>query len=235
MSKYILSKVLGKVSRKLKRELLIRRNKKLAEGKTKYFCIGRNKTGTTSLKKAFEDLGFPVGNQRTAELLADRYYFEGNFEPIIRYCESAQVFQDVPFSWSETYKHLDEAYPGSKFILTVRDDAEQWYQSITKFHAKMFGHGRIPTVDDLKSATYVRHGWIYDAIKLHGTPDDDLYNKETMILHYNRYNQSVLDYFNHRPEDLLVINLSEKGSYKKFIRFLGVESDKADFPWENKT
>ncbi|MGR9087962.1 MAG: hypothetical protein ACU841_12930, partial [Gammaproteobacteria bacterium] len=32
-------------------------NKYRVRNKTKYFCIGRNKTGTTSLKKAFEDLG----------------------------------------------------------------------------------------------------------------------------------------------------------------------------------
>lgn len=78
--------------------------------KVKYFCIGRNKTGTTSLKRAFEDLGYPVGNQRKAEILTSQYYFDGNFEPIINYCKTAQIFQDVPFSYPEIYKHLDKAY-----------------------------------------------------------------------------------------------------------------------------
>jgi hypothetical protein len=31
----------------------------------KIFCIGLFKTGTTSLKKAFQDLGYTVGDQRT--------------------------------------------------------------------------------------------------------------------------------------------------------------------------
>ncbi len=92
------------------------RNKRKAAGQVKCFCIGRNKTGTTFLKRAFENLGYPVGNQRKAEILTGKYYFEGNFQPIVAYCESAQVFQDVPFSYPETYKHLDKAYPGSKFI-----------------------------------------------------------------------------------------------------------------------
>lgn len=33
-------------------------NKRNATGKIKFFCVGRNKTGTTSLKRAFEDLFF---------------------------------------------------------------------------------------------------------------------------------------------------------------------------------
>jgi hypothetical protein len=97
-------------------------NHRKAAGKVKVFCIGRNKTGTTSLKRAFEDLGYPVGDQRKAEILTGKHYFDGNFQPIIDYCKTAQVFQDVPFSYPETYKYLDKAYPGGKFILTLRDD-----------------------------------------------------------------------------------------------------------------
>ncbi|MDX8395773.1 MAG: sulfotransferase, partial [Mariprofundaceae bacterium] len=137
--------------------------RKKAKGKTKFFCIGQNKTGTTSLKKAFEIMDFPVGNQWKAEKLANRYYFGVEFNQIIEYCESAQVFQDVPFSWPETYKILDKSYPGSKFILTVRDSPEQWYRSITRFHAKCFGEGRVPLAEDLRNATYVRKGFMYKA------------------------------------------------------------------------
>ncbi|MBT8123398.1 MAG: hypothetical protein KJO81_01075 [Gammaproteobacteria bacterium] len=201
----------------------------------KYFCVGRNKTGTSSLMKAFEDLGFIVGNQRAAELLTDRYYFFEKFDPIIEFCKSAQVFQDIPFSYPETFKHLDRAFPNSKFILSIRNDAEQWYRSITKFHAKMFGNGSIPTSEDLLNATYIRKGFMYNTIKIHGTPEDDPYNKEIMIAHYNRYNQSVIDYFKDRPNDLLVLNLAEKGAYQYFIDYIGMQSPFPDFPWENKT
>lgn len=211
-------------------------NRFKAKGKKKVFCIGRNKTGTTSLKRAFEDLSYPVGNQRKAEILTGKYYFEGKFQPIVDYCKSAQVFQDVPFSYPETYKHLDKAYPGSKFILTVRDSPEQWYRSITRFHAKMFGkEGRVPTVEDLKNASYVWPGFMYNVVRVHGTQDDDPYNKEIMIAHYERYNQEVMGYFKDRPNDLLVINVAEKGAYRKFVDFLGVDSSCNDFPWENKT
>lgn len=206
------------------------------KNKTKYFCIGRNKTGTTSLKKAFEQLGFIVGNQRRAEVLYDRYYFEENFAPVIEYCRTAEVFQDVPFSCPQTYKHLDRAYPDSKFILTVRNDAEQWYNSITRFHAKKFGkNGRVPSEDDLRKASYVRKGFMYNTLRLHGTPGNDPYNHEIMTAHYEKHNRDVIEYFKDRPDDLLVLNLSDTDAYQKFLEFLGVESDSTEFPWENKT
>lgn len=142
----------------------------------------------------------------------------------------------MPFSYPETFKYLDKAYPGSKFILTVRDDAEQWYQSITRFHSKIYGKdGRIPTAEDLLEANYVWKGYAYNVIRVHGTPDNDPYNKESMISHYQRHNQEVINYFKDRPDDLLVINIAEKGSYKKFVDFLGVDTTQDDFPWENKT
>lgn len=228
--------MLGKIKNRVRQNATEFLNQRKAAGKVKYFCIGRNKTGTTSLKQAFEDLGFPVGNQRKAEILASKYYFEGNFKPIIDYCKTAQIFQDVPFSYPDTYKYLDQAYPGSKFILSVRDDAEQWYQSITRFHAKKFGkNGCIPTTDDLKNATYIRQGFMYNVVRLHGTPDDDPYNKEIMIAHYERHNNDVIAYFKNRPDDLLVINLSDKSAYQQFVHFLGIDSPYDDFPWKNRT
>lgn len=211
-------------------------NKKKAAGKVKYFCIGRNKTGTTSLERAFRDLGYPVGDQRKAEVITGKHYFDGNFDPIVKYCKTAQVFQDVPFSYPDTYKHLDQAYPGSKFILTVRDNSEQWYNSITRFHAKNFGKGgRIPTAQDLKESQYVWPGFMYNVIRVHGTTDEEPYNKDIMINHYEKHNQEVIEYFKDRQEDLLIINVAEEDAYQKFVTFLGIVSCEKNFPWENRT
>jgi hypothetical protein len=229
--------MLVKIKRLASRYLKSVKKKYKSNNKTKYFCIGQNKTGTTSLERAFEDLGYPVGDQRKAEVLTGKHYFEGDFQPIIDYCRSAQVFQDVPFSYPETYKVLDEAYPGSKFILTVRDDAQQWYRSITRFHAKLFGKdGRVPTIEDLSCARLVWPGFMaHIIIGLYGTPESDPYNKEILTAHYEKYNREVLEYFKNRPYDLLVINVGGKGAYQKFVQFIGVNSPFDDFPWENRT
>ena len=228
--------LISKVKRKAEQTASDLKKRIKSIGKQKFFCIGRNKTGTTSLKVAFEALGYPVGNQRKAEVLTGMHYFQGNFQPIVDYCKSAQVFQDVPFSYPETYKKLDEAYPRSKFILTVRDDAEQWYCSLIRFHAKKFGTGgRLPTAEDMKAAEYGWPGLLHNITRLHGTTDDAPYNKELMMANYDRYNREVIEYFQDRPNDLLVINVAMEGAYQKFIEFLGVESLYEDFPWENKT
>ncbi len=203
--------------------------------KKKIFCIGMNKTGTTSLEKAFKDLGFITGNQRRAELLLTDY-INGNFNKIIDYCKTAEVFQDFPFSFPETYKYLDEAFPGSKFILSLRGNAEEWYASLTGFHARMFGNGKIPSANDLKNANYINKGWAWKAVNiLFHSPDDDPYNKEMLIKKYNDYNTEVINYFSGRSEDLLVLNLADKTAYKKFCIFLKIDSPFYDFPWQNKT
>ena len=93
--------------------------------KQKIFCIGLNKTGTTSLEKAMIDLGYLIGDQRQAELLFDDWV-KRDFSKLIEYCKTAVFFQDSPFSYPYTYVAIDQAFPNSKFILTIRDDAEQW-------------------------------------------------------------------------------------------------------------
>lgn len=201
----------------------------------KVFCIGRNKTGTTSLKLAMNQLGFFVGDQKEAELIFDRHYLSGNFAPIIRYCRYYQAFQDAPFSFPETYKHLDRAFPGSKFILTQRDSPEQWYASISRFHSKIFGGGQLPTHDVLKAVKNDRDGYPGILPQLYGTSNEDPYNAERMIKSYRDHNEDVLTYFKDRPEDLLVVNVAEKGAYKTVADFLGAETTRLDFPWENKT
>ena len=214
----------------------IKRRKKV-ENRPKIFCIGRNKTGTTSLKRAFKDLGFLVGDQRKAERIYDKDYHYGNWDNLIEYCKSAEVFQDLPFTLFPVVPHIDKAYPGSKFILSIRDDTEQWYRSITRFHGKMFGqNGRVPTADDLRNATYIRKGFMYRAVITDlGTSEHDPYNKEILCARYEKHNADVLEYFKDRPGDLLVINVSDEEAYRKFVDFIGVDSPYDSFPWENKT
>jgi hypothetical protein len=160
-----------------------------------------------------------------------------NFKPIIEYCKTAEFFQDFPFSKPFTFVALDQAFPKSKFILTVRDDAEQWYNSLTKFHSKLWGkRGRIPTQEDLQQATYITKGRPWEMKLINNiTPNDDPYNKELLIQSYIDYNNSVLNYFSHRPEDLLVLNVADKSAYRKLCEFLNQPVIQEEFPWINKT
>jgi hypothetical protein len=206
-----------------------------ARNKQKIFCIGRNKTGTTSLTKAMLDLGYTVGSERKGEQLI-RFYKDRNFKPIIEHCKSAEFFQDVPFSWPYTFMAVDAAFPGSKFILTVRDSSEQWYSSWIKHHSRLFAHKNLPTSEELQNAIYCYKGWLWEANQiLYDMPEDDPFRKDVLIRHYEAHNSTVLDYFKYRPDDLLVLNLAEEGSYGKLCKFLNREPVYEKMPWKNKS
>ncbi len=202
---------------------------------SKIFCIGRNKTGTTSLAKALSDLGFKVAPQEPAAVLIDDWA-RRNFTRLVDFCKhSGQVFQDHPFSFPYTFQAMDEHFPNSKFILTIRNTPEEWYDSLVRFHSKCFANGAIPTKAHLIDAEYGYKGLMWKINKLvYGISDDDIYNKEILIEHYNTHNAIVMDYFKYRPEDLLILNVSEKEAYKKLCFFLNKDVVMDNFPWENR-
>lgn len=204
--------------------------------KPKIFGVGNNKTGTTSLKKAMEDMGYVVGHQGTAEKMM-KQWSKRDFKKLIEYCHTAQFFQDLPFSKPYAFNVLDYVFPRSKFILTIRDSPEQWYNSLTKFHAKKWGkNNRIPTKEDLQKASYIYKGAPWDINRWeYTTPENDPYNKEALIKSYVLHNENVIEYFRHRPNDLLVLNVADKDAYAKLCEFLGEPQESNDFPWENRT
>ena len=187
----------------------------------KIFCIGMGKTGTTSLEAFFRSLGYRAGAQHAGELLIDAWVVR-NFSPIIALATSADFFQDIPFSCPYTFQALDIAFPGAKFILSVRDDPDQWYHSLVRFHTKILGKDRVPTASDLHEYPYRYKGWIYDAMKfIFDIPDSEPYERDNLIRHYVNHNDSVITYFKHRTNDLLVINLSRPNVSEQIVKFVG--------------
>lgn len=200
----------------------------------KVFCIGRNKTGTTSLEMVLKEFGHKMGSQYRAEKLL-KYYQNSNWKPIIKFCKTAEAFQDAPFSWPYTWMILHEHYPDAKFILTTRDE-EDWYKSLIRFHSKLFADGnRVPTKEDLQNATYNYKGFIWEANRaVHKTPLEEIYKKEELIRNYRLHNNSILHYFKDKA-NFLHIDVSQKNSYKKLAAFLGKTPLHKTFPHYNKT
>ena len=152
-----------------------------------------------------------------------------DFKAIVQFCKTAQAFQDSPVSFPFTYVVLDHSFPGSKFILTVRDDDSQWYRSITRFHSKLWGDGQ----GTPPNKEQVRPCEVNQA--LFNTPEDEPYREDILKSVYNLHNSGVIEYFRYRPDDLLVVNVAENGTYKKLTDFLEVEGVSEQFPWENRT
>jgi hypothetical protein len=77
----------------------------------KYFCIGLNKTGTTSLRQEFIDSGFSVGEQWIGELLLD-YYLNNDYKKFKKfigienernefYYLNHNKYENCKFSWNK--------------------------------------------------------------------------------------------------------------------------------------
>lgn len=215
---------------------MARREVNKEQNKSKAFCVGLNKTGTTSTELALNQLGYTLGDQTQGELLLEAWS-KRNFKPIIDLAYTADAFQDVPFSLPYTYQALDQHFPNGKFILTIRDSAEQWRESMIRFHSKLWADGvRTPTEEDLKTANYIYEGYPWFARQLiYNVPPTDPYNQKSLIEHYHRHNQNVQEYFRHRPNKLIVINVSCKSDYLKMCNFLDKKAVGDNFPWLNSS
>ena len=85
------------------------------------------KTGTTSLHAALEILGFDSFHWGRGE--APRIWNEMNSFGRSNTLEQWYALSDNPIR--VIYQKLDRAYPGSKFILTVRDE-QDWLKSVER-------------------------------------------------------------------------------------------------------
>ena len=90
----------------------------------KIFAIGLSRTGTTSLTKAIELLGYKCKH-------FPRYdYTSGNVEILNSELQNYDFLSDTPVALD--YKRVDKLCKNSKFIYTIRD-IDEWIISCKKF------------------------------------------------------------------------------------------------------
>ena len=205
----------------------------------KVFVIGHNKTGTTSVKQLLQIWGFHVGDQSVAEVLSLMYLRSGDSSDIIRYCHTAEAFQDVPFSLGHVYKDLDKEFPNSKFILTVRNNEHEWYDSLVRFHTKAYStdSSRPPTATDLQQTNYRLQGlpFEYNTRIFELKSEDDIYNPSIYKANYLKWNDEKRAYFRDRPNDFLEINLQNPVDFERLSRFLKIDTPLTEFPHLNQS
>jgi hypothetical protein len=174
--------------------------------KAKVFCIGFHKTGTTSLEVALNQLGYRVtGCFGTKDPRISEKVYDMADELVQKY----DAFEDNP--WPVIYKELDQKYPGSKFIHTIRP-AESWIKS---------------QVRDFASTNTPMREWIYGV----GCPEG---NEAIYVARYERHNREVEEYFKDRPDDLLRFDLPRGDGWEKLCPFLETDIPDKPFPHANK-
>lgn len=198
----------------------------------KIFGVGFIKTGTVSLGRALQCLGyahchgsFLVGNRMIEP------YLSGNLEPLFQEIEKYDSFEDFPFCAPGMMKILDHKYPDSKFILTTRE-GESWYQSVTNY---LEPNNMVLTSQKANKTRPMGnlYGLINYLLVTFGTLDMTN-NKKHYIEKYQEYNQSVIDHFKECPDKLLVVSWMEGDGWEKLCSFLNKSIPKITFPHANK-
>jgi len=92
----------------------------------KVFCVGYNKTGTTSLGKSLEMLGYH--NTSFERTVWREYYLKGRIDKVVRFAAKFDSADDLPWLKEDLIPVLDEIFPGSKFIHLERDEVS-WCKS----------------------------------------------------------------------------------------------------------
>ncbi len=173
----------------------------------KVFGIGFHKTGTSTLTEILRAFGYRVTgpNWTTEEDIADTY-----LERCRALSRTYDGFQDNP--WPLVYREMDRMWPGSKFILTTRDE-DKWIQS----QIKHFGRRETPMRRLIYGEKY-------------GRPAG---NADHYVSVFRAHNAAVRDYFRGRENDLLEIDLTKTPQWQPICDFLGVDVPDLPFPHAN--
>lgn len=187
---------------------------------TRIFGIGMHKTATSSLHQALKMMQFDSGHWESGRW-ARAIWNEMNTLGRSRTLEKHYALSDLPITI--LYKKLDAAYPGSKFILTIRSDFE-WLQSMENHWSYVRNPFRWEW--DVYPFSNVLHKHIY------GRTDFDA---TTMLKRYRQHNAEVRSYFKHRPQDLLVLDMSKNHGWSELCQFLNRPIPAVPYPTANKS
>ena len=181
------------------------------------FGIGLGRTGSVSLSRALEHLGIKTvhypGDTTKQELLTGQCQLSmfKNYQGLV---DGIQPF----------YRHLDQCYPGSKFILTVRE-IEGLVRS--RLRLKEFLKALRPKMSPLH-----REYHAYVEVSLFGAIDPDAPLIRAGI---ERHVADVTEYFRKRQEDLLVLDIPGGDGWSELCPFLSVKTPDVPFPRSNSS
>ena len=175
--------------------------------KPKIFCIGLNKTGTTSFGEALKKFGYGWVGMSPRYM---NYYKAGDMNSLFKVAYNYDVLEDIP--WPLAYKELDQHFPNAKFVLTTRETPEKWLKSIT----------------DHIISEYDGHEYIYGHFYPKG-------NESAYLNKYNKHNSEVIKYFKDKPGKLLSMCFEHGDGWDELLPFLGIKGrPRSEWPHVNK-
>lgn len=137
--------------------------------------------------------------------------------------QAREAYTDTPIP--RFYKELDRKYPGSKFILTVRD-MDAWLRSCEKNHVwpGEFVHDKA-----IRNLSWVRsllnlHYDLYGAVS---------FQRAAFRRCHEEHIEEVKDYFKDRPGDLITLDICAGEGWEKLCPFVDKEIPSEPFPRAN--
>jgi len=109
------------------------------------------------------------------------------------------------------YKELDQFFPGSKFIYTVREN-RGWLDSMEKY------------LDGREIVSQQQRG---NRERVYG---QSAFDRKIYSAAYDRHHDDVLTYFKTRHQDLLILNICGGEGWKPLLSFLNIDVSVGDFP-----
>jgi len=174
------------------------------------FGIGLNKTGTSSLHEAFRILGLESlhwGGPAIRQLIEAS---EAAGDSLLsRLDQRFDAFSDIQVL-STSFEHLDQQYPGSRFILTVRP-VDEWVES----------RRRHVEANQRRQAEGSYTGGFL-------TVDEPAWRAE-----WSDHVDAVRSYFSGR-DDFLEVDFGADARWGPLCQLLGVPQPSAPFPWANR-
>ena len=181
----------------------------------KIFGIGLSRTGTNSLCGMMKTLGFDAIHLPLSQQQIHAHEFANDTSVAAR------------------FEALDLQYPGSKFIYTTRDSAA-WAASCLAWLEPDSRRRWLAQLPDEQSRRWISEG----DVKLYGLGDIALsgIGRGALIEAYTRHEHRVINHFRDRPEDLLVLDItnSESLPYSQLVQFLE-KNQLLCAPWKNSS
>ncbi|WP_170384197.1 sulfotransferase [Ruegeria atlantica] len=167
------------------------------EPKTKVFCIGLGKTGTSTFGEIMRQCGYkhsegPVHIGLAAFKVQD-------LETLFRISEMFDSFDDYP--WPFLYRVMHEKYPDAKFVLTKRENPDTWWKSLNTHNLRQG-----PKDNQLMSL----NGYL------------PAQNAAELKEFYLRHIEEVREYFS-GSENFIEICWNDQEARSKLVSFIGLD------------
>jgi hypothetical protein len=181
--------------------------------RVRVYGIGLSRTGTKSLHHALRLLGYRSDHFSTHLLEWRADAFRLDVEAAVAY----EALTDVTAAYF--YRELDQRFPGSKFILTLRD-LDDWLRSCElHFGSRSDRHRRVhPRLMSIRR-------------RLFGTA---VFDRELFKAAYGDHCDRVRSYFAGRPRDLLELDICAGQHWRPLCSFLETPPPARPFPWSNR-